>query len=106
MSRLSGPDDVNTVTSMAQAGFTFPADPSGKAQYPFLDLSLLAETLRMFIIGLHVAFSQSGSAAASIDFDGRLHLRAMEHSFGAEDGLYNDGLWHSRASPRNIFLVV
>jgi mediator of RNA polymerase II transcription subunit 16 len=45
----------------------------------------------MFIIGLHVAFSQSGCAAASIDFDGRLHLRAMEHCFGAEDGLYNDG---------------
>ncbi|KAL1954471.1 hypothetical protein VTO42DRAFT_1147 [Malbranchea cinnamomea] len=62
-------NDLDTVTSMPQAGFSFPADTSG----------------------LHISFSPSGCVAAVLDGDGQINLRFMEHSFGAGDGLYIDG---------------
>ncbi|OJD18828.1 hypothetical protein AJ78_01160 [Emergomyces pasteurianus Ep9510] len=62
-------DDVSVVTSMPNAGFTFPIDSSG----------------------LHIAFSPSGCLAVVLDGDWQLHLRYMEHSFGMEDGMYDNG---------------
>ncbi|EEQ90336.2 RNA polymerase II Mediator complex subunit Sin4 [Blastomyces dermatitidis ER-3] len=62
-------EDGNTVTSMPNAGFTFPIDASG----------------------LHIAFSPSGCIAAVLDGEGQFHLRYMEHSFGMEDGMYDSG---------------
>lgn len=34
--------------------------------------------------------------AAVLDSDGQMRLRFMEHSFGAEDGLFNDGMLLNR----------
>ncbi|PGH02542.1 hypothetical protein GX51_04568 [Blastomyces parvus] len=62
-------EDGNIVTSMPNAGFTFPIDASG----------------------LHIAFSPSGCLALVIDGEGEFHLRYMEHSFGMEDGMYDNG---------------
>ncbi|KAK2777293.1 mediator complex subunit [Emmonsiellopsis sp. PD_33] len=73
MRPFSENEDVNVVTSMPDAGFSFPIDTSG----------------------LHIAFSPNGCLAVVIDGDWQLHLRHMEHSFGAEDGLYNDGKFTS-----------
>ncbi|OJD23025.1 hypothetical protein ACJ73_05625 [Blastomyces percursus] len=61
-------EDGNTVTSMPNAGFTFPIDASG----------------------LHIAFSPSGCIAVVLDGEGQFHLRYMEHSFGMEDGMYDN----------------
>ncbi|PGH30262.1 hypothetical protein GX50_06980 [[Emmonsia] crescens] len=63
-------EDVNIVTSMPNAGFTFPIDASGS---------------------LHIAFSPSGCLAVVFDGEWQLHLRYMEHSFGMEDGMYDNG---------------
>ncbi|EEH45765.2 uncharacterized protein PADG_01915 [Paracoccidioides brasiliensis Pb18] len=61
-------EDVNVVTSMPNAGFTFPIDASG----------------------LHIAFSPSGCLAVVLDGEWQMHLRYMEHSYGMEDGMYNN----------------
>ncbi|KAK2742596.1 mediator complex subunit [Myotisia sp. PD_48] len=67
---LRGLEDMETVISMAQAGFNFPVTSPA---------------------GIHIAFSPSGSVAATLDEKSRLQMRVVEHSFGAEDGLFNDG---------------
>ncbi|KAM5439122.1 Mediator of RNA polymerase II transcription subunit 16 [Microsporum canis] len=72
---LSGPNDVETVTSLPQSGFTFPAAISP---------------------GVHISFSPSGCIAASLDEKSQVQIRIMEHSFGTEeDGLFNDGKFMS-----------
>ena len=95
-------DDINTVTSMRQAGFTFPTDASGMFSAYFNWSFRL--TLK---VGLHISFSLSGCVAAVLDGDGQMHLRFMEHSFGAEDGLYNDGMllnrWEYCLEKLNLF---
>ncbi|KAG5299740.1 RNA polymerase II mediator complex subunit Sin4 [Histoplasma capsulatum G186AR] len=62
-------EDDNIVTSMPNAGFTFPIDASG----------------------LHIAFSPSGCLAVVLSGEGQLHLRCMEHSFGMDDDMYDNG---------------
>ncbi|KAE8150072.1 mediator complex, subunit Med16 [Aspergillus avenaceus] len=68
MAVLNGIDDANTVTSLAQAGFHYPPDTAG----------------------LHISFSPSGCNAVILDGDGQAQLRVMEHSYGAESGLYDE----------------
>ncbi|KAJ5135801.1 Mediator complex subunit Med16 [Penicillium bovifimosum] len=68
MSILPGVDDSSTVTSLAQVGFQYPPEPSG----------------------LHIAFSPNSCIAAVLDSDGQMQLRAMEHSFGSTEGLYDE----------------
>ncbi|KAJ9358238.1 hypothetical protein DTO027B9_2429 [Paecilomyces variotii] len=68
MTNFNGVDDTNTVTSMAQAGFHFPLDASG----------------------IHISFSPNACLAVVLDADWQMRLRTMEHSFGAEEGLYDD----------------
>ncbi|KAK2809449.1 hypothetical protein FQN49_008613, partial [Arthroderma sp. PD_2] len=41
--------------------------------------------------GVHITFSPSGCIAATLDEKSQVQIRIMEHSFGAEDGLFNDG---------------
>ncbi|BCS25797.1 mediator of RNA polymerase II transcription subunit 16 [Aspergillus puulaauensis] len=61
-------DDANTVTSLAQAGFNYPLDAPA----------------------VHIGFSPSACAAVGLDSDGQIHLRIMEHSYGAENGHYDE----------------
>ncbi|PYI12583.1 mediator of RNA polymerase II transcription subunit 16 [Aspergillus sclerotiicarbonarius CBS 121057] len=68
MAVFNGVDDANTVTSLAQAGFHYAPDTSGQ----------------------HISFSPSACAAVMLDSDGQTHLRVMEHSYGAENGLYDE----------------
>ncbi|OJJ49688.1 hypothetical protein ASPZODRAFT_89066 [Penicilliopsis zonata CBS 506.65] len=68
MTTFNGVDDTNTVTSLAQVGFLYPIG----------------------IPGFHVAFSPNACIYAVLDGDWQMHLRVMEHSFGAEQGLYDD----------------
>ncbi|KKK26961.1 mediator of RNA polymerase II transcription subunit 16 [Aspergillus rambellii] len=68
MTVFNGVDDANTVTSLAQAGFHYPLESSG----------------------LHISFSPSACVAVSLDSEGHTHLRVMEHSYGAESGLYDE----------------
>ncbi|GCB22497.1 mediator of RNA polymerase II transcription subunit 16 [Aspergillus awamori] len=70
MALFNGVDDANTVTGLAQAGFHYAPDASGQGQ--------------------HVSFSPSACAAVMLDSDGQTHLRVMEHSYGAENGLYDE----------------
>ncbi|OAL70354.1 hypothetical protein A7D00_5320 [Trichophyton violaceum] len=72
---LSGVEDIETVTSLPQSGFTFPAAISPS---------------------VHISFSPSGCIAASLDEKSHVQMRVMEHSFGLEqDGLFNDGKFMS-----------
>ncbi|OKL60129.1 Mediator of RNA polymerase II transcription subunit 16 [Talaromyces atroroseus] len=74
MSTLSEAHDVNTVTSMAQAGFRFPLDAPG----------------------LNVCFSPNGSLAVNLDAESQAQLRFAEYPF--ESG--ND----SHDNARNVFI--
>ncbi|KAB8271841.1 mediator of RNA polymerase II transcription subunit 16 [Aspergillus minisclerotigenes] len=68
MAVLNGTDDTNTLTSLAHAGFHYPPDSAG----------------------LHISFSPSGCNAVTLDGEGQAQLRVMEHSYGAENGLYDE----------------
>ncbi|KAL4893963.1 mediator complex, subunit Med16 [Aspergillus ambiguus] len=68
MALCNGVSDADTVTCLAQAGFHYPSDSAA----------------------LHVSFSPSGCNAVMLDRDGQMHLRCMEHSYGAESGLYDE----------------
>ncbi|KAF7594100.1 mediator complex subunit [Aspergillus hancockii] len=68
MATFNGIDDANTVTSLAQAGFHYPHDSAG----------------------LHTSFSPSGCNAVTLNGEGQAQLRVMEHSYGAESGLYDE----------------
>ncbi|KGO75909.1 Mediator complex, subunit Med16 [Penicillium italicum] len=68
MTVLNGLDDSSTVTCLAQAGFHYPLETSG----------------------LHIAFSPNACVAATLDIDGHMQLRVMEHSFGSTEGLYDE----------------
>ncbi|KAL4976798.1 mediator of RNA polymerase II transcription subunit 16 [Aspergillus desertorum] len=68
MAAFDGIDDANTVTSLAQAGFQYPLEPSA----------------------LHMSFSPSACLIAELDSEGQTHLRIMEHSYGAENGQYDE----------------
>lgn len=68
MTLLSGLQDTNTVTSLAQAGFHYPLESST----------------------LYVGFSPNACVATVLDRDWQMQLRFMEHSFGAEDGRYDE----------------
>nr|Q5BE03.2 RecName: Full=Mediator of RNA polymerase II transcription subunit 16; AltName: Full=Mediator complex subunit 16 [Aspergillus nidulans FGSC A4] len=68
MAAFDGIDDANTVTSLAQAGFHYPLEPSA----------------------LHMSFSPSACLIVGLDNDGQTHLRIMEHSYGAENGHYDE----------------
>ncbi|KAG2022076.1 hypothetical protein GB937_004170 [Aspergillus fischeri] len=69
MAVFNGVDDANTVTSLAQAGFHHPPEPSA---------------------GLHISFSPNACAAVMLDGEGQTHLRLTEHSYGAEGGLHDE----------------
>ncbi|KAL4809606.1 mediator of RNA polymerase II transcription subunit 16 [Aspergillus unguis] len=68
MTAFDGLDDANIVTSLAQAGFHYPPDASV----------------------LHTSISPSACIAVTLDSDGQTHLRIMEHSYGAENGQYDE----------------
>ncbi|KAL4941327.1 hypothetical protein BDV06DRAFT_229775 [Aspergillus oleicola] len=68
MSVFDGVDDANTVTSLAQAGFHYPLDASG----------------------IHISFSPNACVVVGLDSDGQAHLRVMQHSYGAENGHYDE----------------
>ncbi|OQE94703.1 hypothetical protein PENNAL_c0003G03368 [Penicillium nalgiovense] len=68
MTVLNGLGDSNTVTCLAQAGFHYPLETSG----------------------LHIAFSPNACVAVTLDADGHVQLRVMEHSFGSTEGLYDE----------------
>ncbi|QQK46771.1 Mediator complex, subunit Med16 [Penicillium digitatum] len=68
MSVLDGLDNSTTVTCLAQAGFHYPLETSG----------------------LHIAFSPNACVAVTLDIDGNMQLRVMEHSFGSTEGLYDE----------------
>ncbi|GAB1205497.1 hypothetical protein APSETT445_004173 [Aspergillus pseudonomiae] len=68
MAVLNGTDDTNTLSSLAHAGFHYPPDSAG----------------------LHISFSPSGCNAVTLDGEGQAQLRVMEHSYGAENGLYDE----------------
>ncbi|KAI2769069.1 hypothetical protein DTO012A8_5909 [Penicillium roqueforti] len=68
MAVLNGLDDSSAVTCLAQAGFQYPLETSG----------------------LHIAFSPNACVAVTLDSDGHMQLRAMEHSFGSTEGLYDE----------------
>ncbi|KAL5045781.1 mediator of RNA polymerase II transcription subunit 16 [Aspergillus fruticulosus] len=60
--------DANTVTSLAQAGFHYPVEP----------------------LVIYMSFSPSACLIVGLDNDGQTHLRIMEHSYGAENGQYDE----------------
>ncbi|KAJ5244152.1 Mediator complex subunit Med16 [Penicillium chrysogenum] len=68
MTVLNGLGDSSTVTCLAQAGFHYPLETSG----------------------LHIAFSPNACVAVTLDVDGHVQLRVMEHSFGSTEGLYDE----------------
>ncbi|KAL2785045.1 mediator of RNA polymerase II transcription subunit 16 [Aspergillus keveii] len=68
MAIFNGVDDANTVTSLAQAGFHYPLDSSA----------------------IHMSFSPSACVAVGLDSDGQTHLRVMQHSYGEENGFYDE----------------
>lgn len=43
--------------------------------------------------GLHIAFSPNACVAVTLDSDGHMQLRAMEHSFGSTEGLYDESMY-------------
>ncbi|KAE8372148.1 mediator of RNA polymerase II transcription subunit 16 [Aspergillus bertholletiae] len=69
MAVLNGTDDTNALTSLAHAGFHYPLDSAA---------------------GLHISFSPSGCNAVTLDGEGQAQLRVVEHSYGAENGLYDE----------------
>ncbi|KAF5859321.1 mediator complex subunit [Aspergillus alliaceus] len=83
---LNGADDTNTLTSLAQAGFHYPPDSAGCFPFSFLDEA----EVDIFIAGLHISFSPSGCNAVTLDGEGQAQLRVMEHSYGEENGLYDE----------------
>ncbi|KAJ5714011.1 Mediator complex subunit Med16 [Penicillium malachiteum] len=68
MSVLNGSDDTSTVTCLAQAGFHYNMDSTGVA----------------------IAFSPNSCVAVMLDAEGQTHIRSMEHTFGANEGLYDE----------------
>ncbi|KAI9928807.1 hypothetical protein ASPWEDRAFT_127770 [Aspergillus wentii DTO 134E9] len=68
MAVFSGMDDVNTVTSLAQAGFHYPSE----------------------ISGIHTSFSPNATATVMLDSEGQMQLRPMGHWYGAEHGLFDE----------------
>lgn len=78
-------DDANTVTSLAQAGFNYPLDSPGLSYK-----STLLGNSDLSIIAVHIGFSPSACAAVGLDSEGQIHLRIMEHSYGAENGHYDE----------------
>lgn len=78
MSPFSGVDDANTVTSLAQAGFHYPLEPA---------------------CGIHIDFSPSGCLAATLNGDGQVQLRGMQHSYGVENEGYDESMSPSPSYP-------
>ncbi|KAJ5656015.1 hypothetical protein N7507_007965 [Penicillium longicatenatum] len=70
MAVFNGMDDASTVTCLAQAGFQFPMDSAG----------------------ISIAFSPNACVAVTLDAEGQIHMRSMEHPFGSNDGLYDDSM--------------
>ncbi|RAL11440.1 mediator of RNA polymerase II transcription subunit 16 [Aspergillus homomorphus CBS 101889] len=68
MAAFNGVDDASTVTSLAQAGFHYSPDTPA----------------------LHISFSPSACAAVTLDSSGHVQLRVMGHSYGADNGLYDE----------------
>ncbi|KAJ5107443.1 Mediator complex subunit Med16 [Penicillium angulare] len=68
MAVFNGLDDTSTVTCLAQAGFQYPIESTG----------------------VSIAFSPNSCVAAFLDTEGQPHLRLMEHTFGSNDGLYDE----------------
>ncbi|KAJ5279815.1 Mediator complex subunit Med16 [Penicillium angulare] len=68
MAVFNGLDDTSTVTCLAQAGFQYPIDSTG----------------------VSIAFSPNSCVSVLLDTEGQPHLRLMEHTFGSNDGLYDE----------------
>ena len=48
------------------------------------------ESTANYILGLHISFSPSACVAAMLDSEGQMQLRLMEHSYGAENGAFEE----------------
>lgn len=46
---------------------------------------------QLIVIGIHISFSPNACVAVMLDSEGQIQLRLMEHSYGAENGLYDEG---------------
>ncbi|KAJ1714501.1 mediator of RNA polymerase II transcription subunit 16 [Aspergillus flavus] len=86
MAVLNGTDDTNTLTSLAHAGFHYPPDSAGSFPSRYRGGTKFDTS----IAGLHISFSPSGCNAVTLDGEGQAQLRVMEHSYGAENGLYDE----------------
>ena len=86
MAVFNGVDDANTVTSLAQAGFHYAPDTSGC----YARNNRGCNMADICLTGQHISFSPNACAAVMLDSDGQTHLRVMEHSYGAENGLYDE----------------
>ncbi|KAF9889204.1 mediator complex subunit [Aspergillus nanangensis] len=76
MAVFNGVNDSDTVTSLAQAGFHYTTE----------------------LTGLNISFSPSGCNAVMLDSEGQVQLRCMEHSYGAESGLYDENKFSAAVS--------
>ncbi|GAB1196322.1 mediator complex subunit [Aspergillus pseudonomiae] len=86
MAVLNGTDDTNTLSSLAHAGFHYPPDSAGEFPLRYCNWMKVDFSLA----GLHISFSPSGCNAVTLDGEGQAQLRVMEHSYGAENGLYDE----------------
>jgi mediator of RNA polymerase II transcription subunit 16 len=91
MAAFNGIDDANTVTSLAQAGFHYSPDSAGCLPSSHHDDA----NVDISTAGLHISFSPSGCNAVTLDGEGQAQLRVMEHSYGAESGLYDESMSYS-----------
>lgn len=87
MASFSGIDDTNTVTSLAQAGYHYPLDASGLRSFENYWWTMLIHGP-----GIHICFSPSSCLAVVLDGEWQVRLRLMEHSFGVEEGLYDESM--------------
>lgn len=94
MAVFNGSDDNTTVTCLAQAGFNSPPEISGNRQ---LEMYMYMESPADFfyLLGLHISFSPSACVAVMLDSEGDMQLRLMEHSYGAEDGAFDEAKFSS-----------
>jgi mediator of RNA polymerase II transcription subunit 16 len=50
-----------------------------------------------------MSFSPSACVAVGLDSDGQTLLRVMQHSYGEENGFYDESMWES--TPRLLSLA-
>lgn len=87
MGVFNGMDDTSTVTCLAQAGFHYPMNSTGKRLWTTIN-PLDESTLTW--PGISIAFSPNSCVAAVLDSEGQTHIRCMAHTFGSSESLYDE----------------